>query len=109
MQIIPSIPGKEIKFEVLIYKAIKIQIRVLYQKGVGKTNPVSYGFTKSNSVQVTLEGQNKDGCSGQYDQICNALLPQGLNPLSVPPKELAASLGYHILVSELSFCGTKII
>jgi hypothetical protein len=43
--------------------------------------------------RVTVEGQNKDGSSVQYDQICNALLPQGLNPLSVPPKELAASLG----------------
>ncbi|XP_023643880.1 uncharacterized protein LOC17895788 isoform X2 [Capsella rubella] len=51
--------------------------------------------------KVKLEGQNKDGCSGQYDQICNALLPQGLNPLSVPPKELAASLGYMVQLLNL--------
>ncbi|KAL1214288.1 hypothetical protein V5N11_005170 [Cardamine amara subsp. amara] len=51
--------------------------------------------------RVTLEGRNKDGCSGQYDQICNSLLPQGLNPLSVPPKELAASLGYMVQLLNL--------
>ncbi|ESQ27328.1 hypothetical protein EUTSA_v10018451mg [Eutrema salsugineum] len=51
--------------------------------------------------RVKLEGRNKDGCSGQYDQICNALLPQGLNPLSVPPKELAASLGYMVQLLNL--------
>uniref|UniRef100_A0A1J3ENF2 UV radiation resistance-associated gene protein n=1 Tax=Noccaea caerulescens TaxID=107243 RepID=A0A1J3ENF2_NOCCA len=51
--------------------------------------------------RVTLEGHNKDGRSGQYDQICNALLPQGLNPLSVPAKELAASLGYMVQLLNL--------
>jgi hypothetical protein len=51
--------------------------------------------------RVTVEGQNKDGSSVQYDQICNALLPQGLNPLSVPPKELAASLGYMVQLLNL--------
>ncbi|XP_010428875.1 PREDICTED: uncharacterized protein LOC104713464 isoform X1 [Camelina sativa] len=51
--------------------------------------------------RVKLERQNKDGYFGQYDQICNALLPQGLNPLSVPPKELAASLGYMVQLLNL--------
>nr|BAF00846.1 hypothetical protein [Arabidopsis thaliana] len=51
--------------------------------------------------RVTVEGQNKDGSSVQYDQICNALLPQGLNPLSVPPRELAASLGYMVQLLNL--------
>ncbi|CAN7130574.1 unnamed protein product [Brassica rapa subsp. narinosa] len=51
--------------------------------------------------KVTVEGHNKYGSSGQYDQICNAILPQGLNPLSVPPKELAASLGYMVQLLNL--------
>ncbi|KAF3524845.1 hypothetical protein F2Q69_00051814 [Brassica cretica] len=51
--------------------------------------------------KVTVEGHNKYGSSGQYDQICNAVLPQGLNPLSVPPKELAASLGYMVQLLNL--------
>lgn len=51
--------------------------------------------------KVTVEGNNKYGSGGQYDQICNAILPQGLNPLSVPPKELAASLGYMVQLLNL--------
>ncbi|KAE8725031.1 DNA-directed RNA polymerase II protein isoform 2 [Hibiscus syriacus] len=42
---------------------------------------------------VHLEGEEGDGSSGQYDQICNARLPRGLDPHSVPSEELAASLG----------------
>lgn len=44
--------------------------------------------------RVTVDGEKKDGSSGQYDQICNARLPRGLDPHSVPSDELAASLGY---------------
>lgn len=43
-------------------------------------------------LQVNIEG-DKDGFSGQYDTICNARLPRGLDPHSVPFEELAASLG----------------
>lgn len=35
----------------------------------------------------------KDRSNSMYDQICNARLPRGLDPHSVPPEELAASLG----------------
>lgn len=45
-------------------------------------------------LQVNIEGERKDGSSGQYDQVCNARLPRGLDPHSVPSDELAASLGY---------------
>jgi len=43
--------------------------------------------------QVLIEGEIRDGCSGQYDQICNARLPRALDPHSVPSEELSASLG----------------
>ncbi|KAF3679445.1 putative transcription factor TGA7-like isoform X1 [Capsicum annuum] len=43
---------------------------------------------------VTVDGEKKDGSSGQYDSICNARLPRGLDPHSVPSDELGASLGY---------------
>ncbi|KAI4307342.1 hypothetical protein L6164_030542 [Bauhinia variegata] len=46
--------------------------------------------------RVIAEGERKDGSSGQYDQICNARLPRGLDPHSVPSEELAASLGYMV-------------
>ncbi|KAG1334523.1 hypothetical protein COCNU_03G006420 [Cocos nucifera] len=41
---------------------------------------------------VNPDGERKDGSSGPFDQICNAHLPRGLDPHSVPSKELAASL-----------------
>lgn len=41
-----------------------------------------------------MDNEKKDGFNGQYDVICNARLPRGLNPHSVPSEELAASLGY---------------
>ena len=44
-------------------------------------------------LQVTIDGDKKDGSSGQYDSICNARLPKGLDPHSVPSDELSASLG----------------
>lgn len=47
--------------------------------------------------QVIIEGERKDGSNGQFDQICNARLPRGLDPHSVPSEELAASLGYSFL------------
>ncbi|XP_068638264.1 uncharacterized protein [Aristolochia californica] len=45
--------------------------------------------------------ERKDGSTGQYDQICNARLPRGLDPHSVPSEELAASLGYMVLLLNL--------
>ncbi|KAG9451622.1 hypothetical protein H6P81_011587 [Aristolochia fimbriata] len=45
--------------------------------------------------------ERKDGFTGQYDQICNARLPRGLDPHSVPSEELAASLGYMVLLLNL--------
>lgn len=44
--------------------------------------------------RVFIDGERKDGYSGPYDTICNARLPRGLDPHSVPSDELAASLGY---------------
>lgn len=46
-----------------------------------------------------MDNDKKDGFNGQYDVICNARLPRGLNPHSVPSEELAASLGYTFLFS----------
>ncbi|XP_076932535.1 uncharacterized protein LOC143598117 [Bidens hawaiensis] len=51
--------------------------------------------------KVHVEGDRKDGSSGQYDQICNARLPRGLDPHSVPSYELAASLGYMVQLLNL--------
>ena len=43
--------------------------------------------------QVVIEGERRDGCSGQYDQIRNARLPRALDPHSVPSEEFSTSLG----------------
>lgn len=51
--------------------------------------------------RVILEGERKDGFNGQYDQICNARLPRGLDPHSVPSEELASSLGYMVQLLNL--------
>ncbi|OVA10445.1 UV radiation resistance protein/autophagy-related protein 14 [Macleaya cordata] len=51
--------------------------------------------------RVNLDGERKDGFSGPYDQICNARLPRGLDPHSVPSEELAASLGYMVQLLNL--------
>ncbi|XP_073106632.1 uncharacterized protein [Elaeis guineensis] len=51
--------------------------------------------------RVNLDGERKDGSSGPYDQICNARLPRGLDPHSVPSEELAASLGYMVQLLNL--------
>ncbi|KAH7524453.1 uncharacterized protein LOC107422711 isoform X1 [Ziziphus jujuba] len=51
--------------------------------------------------KVITEGERKDGSNGQYDQICNARLPRGLDPHSVPSEELAASLGYMVQLLNL--------
>lgn len=50
---------------------------------------------------MNIDGERKDGLSGQYDQICNAKLPRGLDPHSVPSDELAASLGYMVQLLNL--------
>lgn len=47
------------------------------------------------------DGERKDGSSGQCDQICNALLPRGLDPHSVPSDDLSASLGYMVQLLNL--------
>ncbi|GAB4852303.1 hypothetical protein Ancab_016495 [Ancistrocladus abbreviatus] len=46
--------------------------------------------------RVKIDGERKDRFNGQYDLICNARLPQALDPHSVPSEELAASLGYMV-------------
>ncbi|KAK9930627.1 hypothetical protein M0R45_027661 [Rubus argutus] len=51
--------------------------------------------------RVTVEAKRKEGSGGQYDQICNASLPRGLDPHSVPSEELAASLGYMVQLLNL--------
>lgn len=51
--------------------------------------------------RVIIEGEKKDGSTGQYDQICNSRLPRGLDPHSVPSEELAASLGYMVQLLNL--------
>ncbi|PIA33339.1 hypothetical protein AQUCO_04100038v1 [Aquilegia coerulea] len=51
--------------------------------------------------RVIVDGDRKDGSNGQYDQICNARLPRGLDPHSVPSEELAASLGYMVQLLNL--------
>ncbi|KAK9134346.1 hypothetical protein Syun_013676 [Stephania yunnanensis] len=51
--------------------------------------------------KVSADEEMKDGSSGQYDQICSARLPRGLDPHSVPPEELAVSLGYMIQLLNL--------
>lgn len=51
--------------------------------------------------RVMIDGERKDGSTGQYDQICNARLPRGLDPHSVPSEELAASLGYMVQLLNL--------
>ncbi|KAG8377353.1 hypothetical protein BUALT_Bualt08G0024300 [Buddleja alternifolia] len=51
--------------------------------------------------RVNIEGERKDGYNGQYDTICNARLPRGLDPHSVPSDELAASLGYMVQLLNL--------
>ncbi|CAN6464298.1 unnamed protein product [Victoria cruziana] len=53
--------------------------------------------------RVFVEGDKRDGSIGcQYDQICNARLPRGLDPHSVPSEELAASLGYMVHLLNLA-------
>ncbi|KAI8548216.1 hypothetical protein RHMOL_Rhmol07G0255900 [Rhododendron molle] len=51
--------------------------------------------------RLNLDGERKDGSSGQYDQICNARLPRGLDPHSISSEELAASLGYMVQLLNL--------
>ncbi|KAL6179542.1 hypothetical protein ACLB2K_051056 [Fragaria x ananassa] len=51
--------------------------------------------------RVTVDTKRKEGSGGQYDQICNASLPRGLDPHSVPSEELAASLGYMVQLLNL--------
>ncbi|KAJ6843860.1 uncharacterized protein M6B38_117525 [Iris pallida] len=56
--------------------------------------------------RVISDGDIKDGLSGSYDQICNARLPRGLDPHSVPSEELSVSLGY--MVQLLDFVVPKL-
>ncbi|KAG5059542.1 hypothetical protein JHK87_000571 [Glycine soja] len=51
--------------------------------------------------QVVIEGERRNNCSGQYDQICNAQLPRALDPYSVPSEELSTSLGNMVELINL--------
>ncbi|KAM7268249.1 hypothetical protein ACFE04_010415 [Oxalis oulophora] len=51
--------------------------------------------------RVNVDGEKKDGSTGQFDQICNACLPRGLDPHSVQSEELGASLGYMVQLVNL--------
>ncbi|KAF6175686.1 hypothetical protein GIB67_022688 [Kingdonia uniflora] len=59
------------------------------------------GWSGHATVTVNLDAEKKDGSTGQYDQICNARVPRGLDPHSVPSEELAASLGYMVQLLNL--------
>lgn len=53
--------------------------------------------------RVRNQGENTAGTSSEYyDQICNVRLPRGLNPHTVTPEELAASLGYMVQLLNLA-------
>ncbi|KAL9269123.1 hypothetical protein AKJ16_DCAP23868 [Drosera capensis] len=45
---------------------------------------------------VIVSGRKKDRANVHFDAICNACLPQGLDPHSVKSVELSASLGYMV-------------
>ncbi|CAM8939736.1 unnamed protein product [Rhodiola kirilowii] len=64
-----------------------------------RTEPYFFGYILL--CQVTVDGERKDASNGQYDLICNARLPRGLDPHSVPTDELAASLGYMVQILNL--------
>ncbi|KAG5541669.1 hypothetical protein RHGRI_021488 [Rhododendron griersonianum] len=51
--------------------------------------------------RLNLDGERKDGSSGQYEQICNARLPRGLDPHSISSEQLGASLGYMVQLLNL--------
>ncbi|XP_022152466.1 uncharacterized protein LOC111020186 isoform X2 [Momordica charantia] len=51
--------------------------------------------------RVLVDGQKNEGTGEQFDQICNVRLPRRLDPHSVPPNELAASLGYMVQLLNL--------
>ncbi|KAI4388050.1 hypothetical protein MLD38_000422 [Melastoma candidum] len=51
--------------------------------------------------RVLVDGEKMDGPCVQFDQICNARLPRGLDPHSVPSEELGASLGYMVQLLNL--------
>ncbi|KAM0936135.1 hypothetical protein DsansV1_C27g0200301 [Dioscorea sansibarensis] len=51
--------------------------------------------------RLNADGEKNDGYGGLCDQICNARLPRGLDPHSVPSEELAASLGYVVQLLNL--------
>ncbi|GAB2287695.1 hypothetical protein Dimus_022059 [Dionaea muscipula] len=52
--------------------------------------------------QVKVHDEKKDRVNIQYDVICNARLPQGLDPHSVKSVELAASLGYMVQLLNIT-------
>ncbi|KAG4963375.1 hypothetical protein JHK86_040243 [Glycine max] len=59
---------------------------------VGETTDLLTSLVGGIFDSSSGEGERKDGCSGQYDQICNAQLPRALDPHSVPSEELSTSL-----------------
>uniref|UniRef100_A0A0E0EEP1 J domain-containing protein n=1 Tax=Oryza meridionalis TaxID=40149 RepID=A0A0E0EEP1_9ORYZ len=52
--------------------------------------------------RVIKDGEQNDGYNGPYDVICNARLPRGLDPHSVPSEELSASLGYMLQLISIA-------
>uniref|UniRef100_A0A0D3GTT1 SAP domain-containing protein n=1 Tax=Oryza barthii TaxID=65489 RepID=A0A0D3GTT1_9ORYZ len=52
--------------------------------------------------RVIKDGEQNDGYNGPYDVICNARLPRGLDPHSVPSEELSASLGYMLQLLSIA-------
>ncbi|KAG8079653.1 hypothetical protein GUJ93_ZPchr0007g6218 [Zizania palustris] len=52
--------------------------------------------------RVIMDGEQKDGYNGPYDVICDARLPCGLDPHSVPSEELSASLGYMLQLLNIA-------
>ncbi|CAL5386198.1 unnamed protein product [Camellia sinensis] len=92
--------------------------REQYSQGKGKVEKMSYDlkvkyellesartthghYLETSSQTVNIDGERKDGSSGQYDQICNARLPRGLDSHSIPSEVLAASLGYMVQLLNL--------
>ncbi|EPS59664.1 hypothetical protein M569_15141, partial [Genlisea aurea] len=51
--------------------------------------------------RVKIAGESNDNYNGEYDTICNARLPRGLDPHSVPSDELSASLSYMVQLLNL--------
>ncbi|CAL5384206.1 unnamed protein product [Camellia sinensis] len=76
----------------------KFYPNLIYTQSLGHMAITSERLHKRS---VNIDGERKDGSSGQYDQICNARLPRGLDSHSIPSEVLAASLGYMVQLLNL--------